>query len=1284
MSPKDGNTVALERRMDLASLFCMIGRHGPAVALAVIAMVSVLAGFIIYRTVRGKRRKATAAAADGDSKSPGDASVIRPGLEPSPEESHSCVESTDVSDEGSSDMKEDTDSFQSDLQIRHRRAAAAAPAPAPTAEIPPPYSPPQSDIQIPNNKHTTSDGTEEMTVVQDSDKVAEASPDLQRDTYTVAEMEVEGAGDCQQDATDDTVKDVIEEVRGNDSCWKEPELINDESHEEEDEVFKAEDQEEENVNIDKDVSDGKTRQEEENFQCASNNQVYFDQAPPMSENVDDDRLQDNETTPETHSMESNLKEPLVHIEDVPSTCVCYSKDEEVEEEDHHPDSTDYSNYSSNRFSPEEEDKKEGEKAEGECVVQQLIPQQVENLPSSQQDQCDDVTDKVTPPIRDSDWDDDGGLAGEVTEVDIAEDHVLTAAKFDVHPPQSDEQQPQIEQTTDENDRTSNQEEGVLPTVADQENNETGEFVEIAPPLDKDADLTILGSDLPSIEKAIQCENNETGEFVVLAEESTDLNNEAFDKSSVAAGPDTIENLTASVKGEEMSCPHLPSIYKDEKSDHVEMVETFDETMVNSATDAAVCDVSITTPAVSQEIYHPDMLSFSQDQQSVQAQNNEDFSEFTISVAPEFDVHPPQSDEQQCQIEQTDENGLTCNQEKGALPAVSDQEREKKLTSEATVPSGEECDSSSVVQSPALHCLNQPVKVDNCDDDVSRVNTDAKAQISGIVDFPDLPLDCQQPQSEAKDEEIAPPLDNDTDLTILDSDLPSLEKEVLCENNETGEFVVLAEESIDLQMINNEAFEKSNAAAGPDTIENLTASVKDEEMSCSHLPSICKDVCDNVTITTPGMSEEISRPDMLSFSQDQQSVQTQNNDFSEFTIGAAPVTTDDLNPPMCHIPLPSFVQSELRDNDKDSMSSPGVGEESGISSMAVSPDLHAAGNEFDLTIEKMMLPVMDCDTQFEERTEAQESVFAAGVVIPVINEDTSGMVFGPYPSRLSQQPHSEHTDDAKYESYATNEDMFGHEIEDSYHRAMEQFVVQIAASTVILTDDPKEQTDVKAVVEVVEIKEKKEGGSVAKKVKTDTEKQKEEEYEKTNISIMEATMDNNEWITDSNNQVLPWMNISVPPFAQDHTTTEQLPTEDLTDATCTDTDTPPSTEVRQTSTLSLVDENTEHNKKVVAVQPMPQNVNVTFRIHYVTHSPYQTVAVTGNQQELGNWKEFVPLERAKDGHWATVVRLPTESHVEWKFVVVDKGEVCRWEECGNRLLDTGYGDDLIVHKWWGFL
>lgn len=72
--------VIMEKRTDLASLFCMIGRHGPAVAVVVIAVVSVVAGFIIYRSVKGKRRKA--AAGDGEGVSRGAASLLDTEPEP--------------------------------------------------------------------------------------------------------------------------------------------------------------------------------------------------------------------------------------------------------------------------------------------------------------------------------------------------------------------------------------------------------------------------------------------------------------------------------------------------------------------------------------------------------------------------------------------------------------------------------------------------------------------------------------------------------------------------------------------------------------------------------------------------------------------------------------------------------------------------------------------------------------------------------------------------------------------------------------------------------------------------------------------------------------------------------------------------------------------------------------------------------------------------------------------------------------------------------------------------
>lgn len=132
-----------------------------------------------------------------------------------------------------------SDESSSDLKVRHRRTAAAT---ASAAEREPLlYSPPQSDIQIPDNNtrqrqqqqaQTTSDDTEEMTVVQDTDKVADAGPNLQRDTHIVAEMELQDAGDSYQSARDDTIKDTTEEVRDNESCMEEPELIDDESHEE--------------------------------------------------------------------------------------------------------------------------------------------------------------------------------------------------------------------------------------------------------------------------------------------------------------------------------------------------------------------------------------------------------------------------------------------------------------------------------------------------------------------------------------------------------------------------------------------------------------------------------------------------------------------------------------------------------------------------------------------------------------------------------------------------------------------------------------------------------------------------------------------------------------------------------------------------------------------------------------------------------------------------------------------------------------------------------------------
>lgn len=322
-------------------------------------------------------------------------------------------------------------------------------------------------------------------------------------------------------------------------------------------------------------------------------------------------------------------------------------------------------------------------------------------------------------------------------------------------------------------------------------------------------------------------------------------------------------------------------------------------------------------------------------------------------------------------------------------------------------------------------------------------------------------------------------------------------------------------------------------------------------------------------------------------------------------GASPPS--DNVPPVCDLQLSSSEQMQKKkkkkDDDDAAASSAGVGAESGISSLAVSPDVDADGKTFPVS----------SGSSVEQLTEVTFQMF-----------------------------HSESVRWTHQQSSAANEDTFGHQIEDSYHSYYDRFAAQISVG-----EQPAAGVDLRTSITSVEVVERTEKTSISVK------KTEDAETERTEISIMEATMDTNEWITDGNAPLLPWMQ-----------TSQAAPAE-----------------LHQAGTL-LADESLEHFKKVVAVQPMPQNVNVTFRVHYHTRSPYQTLAVTGDHPELGNWEEFVPLEKVEEGHWSTVVSLPTESHVEWKFLLLDKGEVCRWEECRNRLLDTGLGDDVVVHKWWG--
>lgn len=105
------------------------------------------------------------------------------------------------------------------------------------------------------------------------------------------------------------------------------------------------------------------------------------------------------------------------------------------------------------------------------------------------------------------------------------------------------------------------------------------------------------------------------------------------------------------------------------------------------------------------------------------------------------------------------------------------------------------------------------------------------------------------------------------------------------------------------------------------------------------------------------------------------------------------------------------------------------------------------------------------------------------------------------------------------------------------------------------------------------------------------------------------------------------------------------------------------------------------KRVVAMSSESQQVSVRFQVHYVTSTGVQFIAVTGDHERLGRWNTYIPLRYSKDGFWSRSVSLPANTVVAWKFVVVENGEVTRWEECSNRLLETGY-KDKIVHKCWG--
>ncbi|XP_071971921.1 starch-binding domain-containing protein 1 isoform X1 [Engystomops pustulosus] len=119
-----------------------------------------------------------------------------------------------------------------------------------------------------------------------------------------------------------------------------------------------------------------------------------------------------------------------------------------------------------------------------------------------------------------------------------------------------------------------------------------------------------------------------------------------------------------------------------------------------------------------------------------------------------------------------------------------------------------------------------------------------------------------------------------------------------------------------------------------------------------------------------------------------------------------------------------------------------------------------------------------------------------------------------------------------------------------------------------------------------------------------------------------------------------------------------------------------------SETNILETDTQKTRKIAAIQPMPQNVSFTFKVHYITHSDSQVIAIIGDHEKLGRWEEYVPLNSVKDGFWSYSIALPADTNIAWKLVMVENGKIERWEECNNRFLKIAH-EDIEAQIWWGY-
>ncbi|KAM9095285.1 starch-binding domain-containing protein 1-like [Sarcophilus harrisii] len=104
-------------------------------------------------------------------------------------------------------------------------------------------------------------------------------------------------------------------------------------------------------------------------------------------------------------------------------------------------------------------------------------------------------------------------------------------------------------------------------------------------------------------------------------------------------------------------------------------------------------------------------------------------------------------------------------------------------------------------------------------------------------------------------------------------------------------------------------------------------------------------------------------------------------------------------------------------------------------------------------------------------------------------------------------------------------------------------------------------------------------------------------------------------------------------------------------------------------------------KMAAVSSLYQQVSIQFKVHCITMSDAAVVAVTGGHERLGSWHNYIPLQYGKNLFWSRFVPLPVDTALKWKFVIVENGSIVHWEECSNRLLETGK-EDMVIHKCCG--